>query len=127
MLSPISSLLTGGIIFAFTTAAERTCQSWPNGPFRTNQSSIVGADGARVTYAGVNWSGASETMVPEGLQYQSIETIVGRIKSLGMNAIRLTYATEMIDQIYDHDMIDVPLKTAFTNALGVDNGTQIFE
>lgn len=37
-------------------------------------------------------------MVPEGLQYQSVETIVSKIKSLGMNSIRLTYATELIDQ-----------------------------
>lgn len=100
--------------------------SWPNGPFTTNGSWIVGADGSNVTYAGVNWPGAAETMVPEGLQYQSIETIVSRIQSLGMNSIRLTYATEMIDQIYDNNMTDIPISTAFTNALGMANGISIF-
>lgn len=31
-------------------------------------------------------------MIPEGLQYQPIAAIVSKIRSLGMNAIRLTYA-----------------------------------
>ncbi|KAF3771168.1 family 5 glycoside hydrolase, partial [Cryphonectria parasitica EP155] len=97
-----------------------------NGPFKTADSWIIAADGSKVSYAGVNWPGAEMTMVPEGLQYQSIETIVTRIQSLGMNSIRLTYATEMIDQIYENDMADIPIVTAFTSALGVENGTEIF-
>lgn len=65
-------------------------------------------------------------MVPEGLQYQSIETIVSKIKSLGMNSIRLTYATELIDQIYENNMTDISIQQSFLNALGQDNGTDIF-
>lgn len=65
-------------------------------------------------------------MVPEGLQYQSIEDIVSKIKSLGMNSIRLTYATELIDQIYENNMTDVSIEQSFINALGQDNGTEIF-
>lgn len=114
------------VLFSSTTAAQDTSSAWPNGPFTTIDSSMIGADGSNVTYAGANWPGASEVMIPEGLQYQSIATIVSRIKELGMNSIRLTYATEMIDQIYDRNMKDVSLKTAFTDALGVDNGTQVF-
>lgn len=64
-------------------------------------------------------------MIPEGLQYQSIETIVTKMKSIGMNAIRLTFAIELIDQIYANDGVDVPLSTAFTEALGAQNGTAI--
>lgn len=128
MLSHILTMLAAQLIlFASPTAAQDVPSPWPNGPFYTFDSSILDADGTNVTYAGANWPGASEAMVPEGLQYQSIETIVGRIKSLGMNSIRLTYATQMIDQIYDRNMTDVPLKTAFTDALGVDNGTRVFE
>lgn len=65
-------------------------------------------------------------MVPEGLQYQSIETIVSKIKSLGMNSIRMTYATELIDQIYTNNMTDVSIQQSFINALGQDNGTDVF-
>lgn len=65
-------------------------------------------------------------MIPEGLQYQSVETVVSKIKSLGMNSIRLTYATELIDQIYMNNMTDVSIEQSFINALGQDNGTDIF-
>ena len=63
-------------------------------------------------------------MIPEGLQYSSIESIVSKIKSLGMNVIRLTYAIEMIDDIYAGG--DNTMKTSFINALGTTNGTTIF-
>lgn len=67
-------------------------------------------------------------MVPEGLQYQSVRDIVSKIKSLGMNAVRLTYSTEMIDQIYDNGgPQDVPIRTAFVRTLGQENGTVVFE
>lgn len=65
-------------------------------------------------------------MVPEGLQYQSVQEIVSKIRNLGMNAVRLTYATEMIDQMYDNEQ-DVPIRTAFVRALGQENGTVVFE
>ena len=47
---------------------------------------MVNAKGDRLTYAGVNWPGAADTMVPEGLQYASISDVVKKIKSIGMNA-----------------------------------------
>lgn len=115
-------------LLMFAAAADVTTQAqWPNGPFTTTGSWIVDVHGNNFTYAGVNWPGAGETMVPEGLQYQSIQTIVSRIKSLGMNSIRLTYATEMVDQVYDNNMTDVPILKAFVDALGQDNGTAIFD
>lgn len=99
--------------------------TWPNGPFSTSGRWILDRSGNTITYAGVNWPGASETMIPEGLQYSSIESIVSKIKSLGMNVIRLTYATEMIDDIYENGF-DVPLKTSFINALGSSSGTRVY-
>lgn len=127
MFSQIPNVLsvTPPLLFAATSVAQAQT-IWPNGPFTTKGTSIVDASGSNFTYAGVNWPGAAETMVPEGLQYQSIETIVSRIKSLGMNSVRLTYATEMIDQVYENNMTDVPIMTAFVDALGMDNGTSIF-
>jgi hypothetical protein len=88
---------------------------------------ITDKTGVKVTYVGVNWPGSLETMIPEGLQYQSIETIVSKIKSLSMNAIRLTYATEMIDQYYDNGETDVVMQQAFTDALGQEDGMAIYD
>ncbi|KAI1195424.1 glycoside hydrolase superfamily [Nemania serpens] len=101
--------------------------SWPNGPLSTSGRWITDATGAKITYVGANWPGSLETMIPEGLQYQSIETIVSKIKSLGMNAIRLTYAIEMIDQYYDNGEQDVTILNAFVAALGQEDGTAIYD
>ncbi|KAI0121035.1 glycoside hydrolase superfamily [Xylariales sp. AK1849] len=101
--------------------------TWPNGPFLTSGRWITDASGSIVTYAGVNWPGHADTMIPEGLQYASIEDIVSKIKSIGMNSIRLTYAIEMIDQIEENGGNDVPVQTAFTDALGQGNGTAIYQ
>ncbi|KAI1109375.1 glycoside hydrolase superfamily [Nemania sp. NC0429] len=100
--------------------------AWPNGPLATSGRWIADATGAKITYVGANWPGSLETMIPEGLQYQSIETIVSKIKSLGMNAIRLTYATEMIDQYYDNGEQDVTMQDAFVAALGQQDGTAVY-
>ncbi|KAL7619707.1 hypothetical protein AAE478_010249 [Parahypoxylon ruwenzoriense] len=101
--------------------------SWPNGPFVTSGRWIQDATGSNVTYVGVNWPGSLDTMIPEGLQYQSIESIVSRIKSLGMNTIRLTYATEMIDQYYDNGEADIPIQKALTDVLGQGNGMGLYD
>jgi hypothetical protein len=101
--------------------------AWPNTPFKASGRWITDASGDNVTHAGVNWPGHGEVMVPEGLQHHSIPDIVSEIKSLGMNAIRLTYAIEMIDQIYENGDKDVTIETALVNALGKANGTDILE
>jgi hypothetical protein len=100
-------------------------QCWPDGPLVTSGRWIHNSKGDNVTYAGVNWPGAADVMIPEGLQYASIESIVTGIKSLGMNAIRLTFAIEMIDDILDEGG-DVTLSAAFTRALGSADGTIIY-
>ncbi|KAK3317517.1 glycoside hydrolase superfamily [Cercophora scortea] len=104
--------------------AERAA-AWPNGPLVTSGRWIRDASGTNVTYAGANWPGAADVMIPEGLQYQSIATIVGKIKSLGMNAVRLTFAIQMVDEIYANGGKDITLQTAFTQALGQANGVKV--
>ncbi|KAH8890505.1 glycoside hydrolase [Thozetella sp. PMI_491] len=99
--------------------------AWPDGPFVTDKRWIRNASGANVTYAGANWPGAADVMIPEGLQYQSIEYIVSKMKSVGMNAIRLTYAIQMIDEIYGNGGKDITLQKAFTQALGATNGPKV--
>jgi hypothetical protein len=100
-------------------------QCWPDVPLVTSGRWIHNAKGDNVTYAGVNWPGAADVMIPEGLQYASIESIVSGIKSLGMNVIRLTFAIEMIDDIEDGGG-DVTLSAAFTKALGSTKGPVVY-
>ena len=64
-------------------------------------------------------------MIPEGLQYQSIATIVSKIKSLGMNVIRLTYAIEMVDDIIAGT--DSSLSGSLNRALGSANGSVVLQ
>ncbi|KAL4727944.1 hypothetical protein ACLX1H_004643 [Fusarium chlamydosporum] len=117
----ISPLLALGCLIGNVAAA------WPNGPFKTSGRWIVNANGDKISLAGANWPGHGEVMVPEGLQYQSIKDVISDIKGIGMNAIRLTYAIEMVDQIYDNDGKDIDIKTAFEQGLGKENGTIILE
>ncbi|KAM0327551.1 hypothetical protein ACHAQA_005842 [Verticillium albo-atrum] len=108
-------------LMSLTTAS---CEkAWPNGPFVTSGRDIHNANGDVVTQAGTNWPGHGEVMVPEGLQYLSVEGVLSEIKSLGMNAIRLTFATELVDQIYANGGEDIDIKTAFLEGLGTENGT----
>ncbi|KAK0744584.1 glycoside hydrolase family 5 protein [Apiosordaria backusii] len=105
--------------------SSRQAGSWPFGPFVTSAGKIRDTTGKSIVYAGTNWPGHGEVMIPEGLQYQSIEYIVTKIKSIGMNAIRLTFAIEMIDQIYANNGQDITIERAFIQALGQANGTRI--
>ncbi|KAF7595491.1 hypothetical protein BBP40_005827 [Aspergillus hancockii] len=106
-------------------AAPRLAFSISSTPLSTSGRWIVDSNGENVTFAGTNWPGAGEAMVPEGLQYQSIEYIVSKVKSLGMNVIRLTFAIEMIDDIIETGE-DVSIKASFINALGEENGTAVY-
>lgn len=99
--------------------------AWPNTPHITSGRWVQDATGANITYAGTNWPGHADVMIPEGLQYQSIENITLRIKSLGMNTVRLTYAIQMIDEIYTNGGKDITLERAFIQALGQANGTRV--
>lgn len=99
---------------------------WPDGPLVTSGRWIHNAKGGNVTYVGINWPGAADVMIPEGLQYTSIAKIVSDIRSLGMNAIRLTFAIEMIDDIIDNGG-DKTIQAAFTKALGATNGPTIYQ
>ncbi|KAJ5390925.1 glycoside hydrolase family 5 protein [Penicillium cataractarum] len=99
--------------------------SWPYGPFSTKGRDIVNSRGDVIQWAGVNWPGHLETMIPEGLEFKSAEDILDDMAGIGFNFIRLTYAVEMIDQIYDRNGKDVPLEEAMIEGLGQVNGTKV--
>ncbi|KAL4762263.1 cellulase family protein [Aspergillus foveolatus] len=96
-----------------------------NTPLTVSGRWILDSTGARVTFAGVNWPGAGEAMIPEGLQYASIASTISKIKSIGMNVIRLTFPIELVDDIYANDG-DITVLDSLINALGVTNGTDVF-
>jgi hypothetical protein len=108
---------------AAPTAASLSARAaWPDLPFKASGRDIVSASGSKIVYAGVNWPGAADTMLPEGLQYSSVADIVGFIKSLDMNVVRLTFAIEMVDDVYDESP-DQTLQATLVKALGEQNGT----
>jgi hypothetical protein len=93
-------------------------------PLSRSDRWIIDANSNHVPIVGINWPGAADTMLPEGLQYQSIANIVEKISQTGFNTVRLTFAIEMVDDILDNGG-DVSLNDTLVNALGVENGTVI--
>lgn len=94
-------------------------------PFHTaNGTDILSSDGQVVKYLGTNWAAHQEPMIPEGLQYSSIQDIVSNIKGFNLNSVRLTFAIELVDDILDNGG-DVSLENTLVKALGVENGTLI--
>ncbi|ORY10338.1 glycosyl hydrolase family 5 protein-like protein/cellulase [Clohesyomyces aquaticus] len=113
------------VFLCAVTAFPSLLLAFPSVPFKTSSRWVVDSTGANFTYIGVNWPGAADVMIPEGLQYASIESIVSKIKSLKMNVVRLTFAIEMIDDIKDNGG-DVTIQKAFTKALG-NNGATVYQ
>jgi hypothetical protein len=126
MFKLLLPLLAASSAIAAPTSSPPSYYSWPDTPFTASGRDILSASGQKVLYAGVNWPGAADTMLPEGLQYASIATIMGYVKDLGMNVIRLTYAIEMIDDIYE-DGPNQSLKGTLVQALGEVNGSNVLE
>ncbi|KAF2164293.1 glycoside hydrolase family 5 protein [Zasmidium cellare ATCC 36951] len=113
------------LLLALLTSFLPATASFPGTPFRTEGRWIVDTSGQNVTYTGVNWPGAADTGLPEGLQYSSVQEIVSKVKDAGFNIIRLTFAVQVIDEIYERHGEDVPISTAFSQALGAENGSAI--
>lgn len=64
-------------------------------------------------------------MIPEGLEWKSVDDILDDVASVGFNFIRMGYAIQMIDEIYSRNGTDVSLLTSLTTALGPTNGTRV--
>ncbi|KAK9772240.1 hypothetical protein SCAR479_11095 [Seiridium cardinale] len=106
-------------------ADNSSTAGWPYAPFKTQGRDIVNSQGDVVTWAGVNWPMSGETMVPEGLEWASAEDILANVKSVGFNFIRMGYAIEMIDEVYERNGDDVSLELSMILALGYENGTKV--
>lgn len=64
-------------------------------PFSTFGNTVIDAKGNTVRMRCANWPGTMETLLPEGLQHNSIENIVSLIKQMNMTCVRLTYSIDV--------------------------------
>lgn len=123
-------MLSGWIILSTLTFLVPAYCSVParraalNLPFSTEGRDIVDRNGKIFHYRGTNWPGHQEIMIPEGLQHASIRDIVAWIPKLGLNSVRMTFAIEMIDDIYSNNT-NQTLEKSVINALGKKNGTLV--
>ncbi|KAK4199531.1 glycoside hydrolase family 5 protein [Triangularia verruculosa] len=104
---------------------QNSSTTWPYGPFSTRGRDIINSRNEVITWAGVNWPLSGETMIPEGLEHASADSILDRIASAGFNFIRMPYAIEMIDLFYLNNQTSPPFPQTLLSTLGPDNGTLI--
>lgn len=124
------TMLVGGLIstllLAVGVSAVPTIKPRGNAllPLSTKGRDIVDANGDIFHFVSTNWPGHQEIMIPEGLQHQSIKDIVSWFGKFGLNSVRLTFAIEMIDDIYNNSP-NQTLEKSVMNALGPTNGTKV--
>ena len=79
------------------TATYTAINNSSNGPFTTNGGQIIDKNGHAVTFKGVSWFGFNNgNHVVNGLWQSDFDTMLGQIKSLGFNAVRLPISFDFI-------------------------------
>lgn len=99
MLSILFLAITVWLMTVHAASAAREYPLWPNGPFETDGPHILDSSGATFIYVGANWPGEGEVIILKGLQYSSTAEIVTKVKSIGMNSVRMGWAVEMVDDL----------------------------
>ena len=67
-------------------------------PLRTSGSKIVDRDGHTVVLQGVNWFGfETSAHVPHGLWSRDLGDMMGQIRQMGFNTIRLPFSLQALD------------------------------
>lgn len=67
-------------------------------PLQVQGRWIVGSNGNRVKLSGVNWYGAEEKdFVPAGLEVAPLDQIVGEIRCMGFNTVRLPWSNQLYE------------------------------
>jgi hypothetical protein len=117
-------LVTSSITLLLQALLVSAARAFQPVPFSSSDRWIVDANGNDLPVVGINWPGAADTMLPEGLAYQSIANIIQKIVGTGFNTVRLTFAIEIVDGILDSGG-DVTLSDTLPNVLGQSNGTAI--
>lgn len=98
---------------------------WPFGPLSTSGRDIVNSRGERVKWAGVNWPLSLETMLPEGIEWRSVDGILDFMSDAGFNFIRMGYASQMVDDLYETNGADVTIYDSLSRVLGSENGRRV--
>jgi len=76
-------------------ALHGSAQSLPQLPLHTSGYQIVDAQNMPIRLKSVNWYGFDQKeFVPGGLDHAPLQTIVGLIKSMGFNSVRLPWAND---------------------------------
>ncbi|KAK1989829.1 glycoside hydrolase [Colletotrichum falcatum] len=119
-----SALLAALALPAASVATLAGRDPAPALPLSARDAYIVDSRNATVVMVGVNWAGHERAMIPEGLQYQSVEAIVRRVAETGFNSVRLTFASEMVDDVVEGGG-DATLGETLRAALGPENGTAV--
>ena len=67
--------------------------------WHTHGNRIVDSASRPVRIAAANWFGGENVWyVPAGLDKQPLDTIMARVKQLGLNAIRLPFSNQMVEE-----------------------------
>src|SRR3989454_5163071 len=83
---------------ASASASAPPAQQVMRFPLHTDGRFIVDAAGQQVHLAAANWYGAESTdFVVGGLQAQPLDVIVGQVRQLGFNAVRLQWSNQMFE------------------------------
>jgi len=100
------------VVFLLAGALGSRAQSLPQLPLHTSGYQIVDARNQPVRLKSVNWYGFDQKeFVPGGLDHAPLATIVGLIKSMGFNSVRLPWANETIEKnpvVVDYAIKDNP-------------------
>lgn len=81
----------------FGRAAEALAAPLPTGYFHTQGAQILDASNRPVRLVGVSWYGFDcNSMVPGGLDHQTLDHICQQVVSLGFNLIRLPYSVQAV-------------------------------
>lgn len=116
-------LARGSVFLLFPLVAESS--QWPHAPFSTMGRNIVDVYNRTTYWAGVNWPLNDGSMLPEGIEWRSVDDILDFVTQVGFNFIRMGYATEMVNDVYERNGSDVSLHESLVDALGEENGTSI--
>jgi len=86
------------VVLAACTPLVSAGAAEPALPLHTSGRFIVDRNGNRVRLAGVNWYGAeSSDFVVAGLEIAPLENIVGQIKSMGFNVVRMPWSNQLYE------------------------------
>lgn len=87
------------VTLLFAVAFTGRAQTSPQLPLHTSGYQIVDAANHPVRLISVNWYGFDQKEhVPGGLDHASLATIVGLIKGMGFNSVRLPWANETLEK-----------------------------